>query len=130
MKVLKMVSLHQCTQLLNHKFQKIYEAVLRIVIRIHELLQMDKQKKLSLTAENRRARAKQTENKKGNSYYTNKEEEGEHKHQRGLTDKPVSPPAVAHMTTGRIYLCVQGGGPSIHKQNFEFITTSLLPSSL
>lgn len=34
-------------------------------------------------------------------------------------DKPVSPPAVAHMTTVRIYLCVQGGGPSIHKQNLD-----------
>lgn len=35
-------------------------------------------------------------------------------------DKPVSPPAVAHMITVRIYLCVQGEGPSIHKENFEF----------
>lgn len=46
-------------------------------------------------------------------------------------DKPVSPPAVAHMTvTGRIYLCVQGGGPSIHKQNFEFITITRILSNL
>lgn len=49
-----------------------------------------------------------------------KGKEGEHKHQCGYEDKPASLRAVAHMTTVRIYLCVQDGEPLIHRKS-EFI---------